>query len=134
MVDDTLSKSCFNKDRRNDKEQSKEDMMELKTYDKRLTLTNGDFQRLVKARKPKGIEEKTAYLVGTGIASLTAACFLIRDAHMEGKKITFLEQMDIPGGSLDGQYMDTRGYVAGAGRISGDCHRLHRRNAGRGAA
>ena len=48
--------------------------MELKTHDKRLKLTNGDFQRLVKARKPKGIEEKSAYLIGTGIASLTAAC------------------------------------------------------------
>ena len=32
--------------------------MELKTRDKRLKLTNGDFQRLVKARKPEGIEEK----------------------------------------------------------------------------
>ena len=93
--------------------------MELKTYDKRLKLTNGDFQRLVKARKPEGIEEKSAYLVGTGIASLTAACFLIRDAHMEGNKITFLEQLDIPGGSLDGEYMDTRGYVARGGRETG---------------
>ncbi len=93
--------------------------MELKTHDKRLKLTNGDFQRLVKARKPKGIEEKSAYMIGTGIASLTAACFLIRDAHMEGNKITFLEQLDIPGGSLDGEYMDTRGYVARGGRETG---------------
>ena len=93
--------------------------MELKTHDKRLKLTNGDFQRLVKARKPKGIEEKSAYLIGTGIASLTAACFLIRDAHMEGNKIIFLEQLDIPGGSLDGEYMDTRGYVARGGRETG---------------
>ncbi|MDU2109441.1 MAG: oleate hydratase [Peptoniphilus rhinitidis] len=93
--------------------------MELKTHDKRLKLTNGDFQRLVKARKPEGIEEKSAYLVGTGIAALTAACFLIRDAHMEGKKITFLEQLDIPGGSLDGKCMETRGYVARGGRETG---------------
>ncbi|MDU2115000.1 MAG: oleate hydratase, partial [Peptoniphilus lacydonensis] len=92
---------------------------ELKTHDKRLKLTNGDFQRLVKARKPEGIEEKSAYLVGTGIAALTAACFLIRDAHMEGKKITFLEQLDIPGGSLDGKCMETRGYVARGGRETG---------------
>ncbi len=119
MGDDTLSEKCFNKDRRNDKELYKEEIMELKTHDKRLKLTNGDFQRLVKARKPAGIEKKSAYLVGTGIASLTAACFLIRDAHMEGKKITFLEQLDIPGGSLDGDYMDTRGYVARGGRETG---------------
>lgn len=93
--------------------------MELKTRDKRLKLTNGDFQRLVKTRKPEGIEEKSAYLIGTGVASLTAACFLIRDAHMEGKKITFLEQLDIAGGSLDGKCMETRGYVARGGRETG---------------
>ena len=93
--------------------------MELKTRDKRLKLTNGDFQRLVKARKPQGIEEKSAYLIGTGVAALTAACFLIRDAHMDGKKITFLEQLDIAGGSLDGKCMETRGYVARGGRETG---------------
>lgn len=93
--------------------------MELKTRDKRLKLTNGDFQRLVKTRKPEGIEEKSAYLIGTGVASLTAACFLIRDAHMEGRKITFLEQLDIAGGSLDGKCMETRGYVARGGRETG---------------
>ncbi len=70
--------------------------MELKTHDKRLKLTNGDFQRLVKARKPEGIEEKSAYLVGTGIAALTAACFLIRDAHMNGKKNYFLRTIRYP--------------------------------------
>lgn len=94
--------------------------MELKTYDKRLKLTNGDFQRLVKARKPVGIDKKAAYLVGSGIASLTAACFLIRDAYMEGKRITFLEQSDISGGSLDGKYMTSRGYVARGGRETGE--------------
>ena len=34
--------------------------MEIKTRDKRLKLTNGDFQRLDKARKPEVIEEKSA--------------------------------------------------------------------------
>lgn len=93
--------------------------MELKTHDKRLKLTNGDFQRLVKARKPEGIEEKSAYLIGTGVAALAAGCFLIRDAQMEGKNITFLEQLDIAGGSLDGKCMETRGYVARGGRETG---------------
>ena len=58
MVDDTLPNKCFNEHRRKNKELLKEDIMELKTRDKRLKLTNGDFQRLVKARKPEGIEEK----------------------------------------------------------------------------
>ena len=93
--------------------------MELKTYDDRLKLTNGNYQSLVNARKPEGIEDKTAYLIGTGIATLAAGCFLIRDAHMDGSKITFLEQLDIPGGSLDGAVRENAGYVARGGREMG---------------
>ncbi len=93
--------------------------MELKTYDERLKLTNGSYHSLVNARKPEGIEEKQAYLIGTGIAALSAGCFLIRDAHMDGSKITFLEQLDIPGGSLDGNVRQNAGYVARGGREMG---------------
>ncbi|WZU02283.1 hypothetical protein MGH68_04530 [Erysipelothrix sp. D19-032] len=46
--------------------------MELKTHDPRLTLTNGSYHSLVNARKPIGIEDKSAYLIGTGIGSLAA--------------------------------------------------------------
>lgn len=93
--------------------------MELKTHDDRLTLTNGSYHSLVNARKPEGIEDKQAYLVGTGIAALAAGCFLIRDAHMDGSKITFLEKLDVPGGSLDGQVRQNKGYVARGGREMG---------------
>lgn len=93
--------------------------MKLKTYDDRLTLTNGSYHSLVKARKPEGIENKQAYLIGTGIGALAAGCFLIRDAHMDGSKITFLEQLDLPGGSLDGNIRQNAGYVARGGREMG---------------
>ncbi|MBU5314382.1 oleate hydratase [Tissierella carlieri] len=93
--------------------------MKLKTYDDRLKLTNGTYHALVNARKPKGIEDKKAYLIGTGIGALAAGCFLIRDAHMDGSKITFLEQLDIPGGSLDGAVRQNAGYVARGGREMG---------------
>lgn len=93
--------------------------MKLKTYDDRFKLTNGVYDTLVNARKPEGIEDKTAHLIGTGIASLAAACFLIRDAHMDGSKITFYEQLDIPGGSLDGKVILNEGYVARGGREMG---------------
>ncbi len=49
--------------------------MKLKTHDDRLTLTNGSYHALVNARKPKGIEDKKAYLIGTGIGALAAGCF-----------------------------------------------------------
>lgn len=93
--------------------------MKLKTHDERLTLTNGNYHSLVKARKPEGIEDKQAYLIGTGIAALAAGCFLIKDAHMDGSKITFLEQLDLPGGSLDGAVRQNAGYVARGGREMG---------------
>ena len=93
--------------------------MEIKTHDNRLTLTNGNYESLVKARKPEGIDNKRAYLVGTGIASLAAGCFLVRDAHMDGHKITFLEQLDVPGGSMDGRIRENMGYVARGGREMG---------------
>ncbi|WP_075839050.1 oleate hydratase [Clostridium perfringens] len=93
--------------------------MKLKTHDERLTLTNGSYHALVHARKPKGIENKSAYLIGTGIGALAAGCFLIRDAHMDGSKITFFEQLDLPGGSLDGEVLQNLGYVARGGREMG---------------
>jgi len=95
--------------------------MKIKTHDERLTLTNGTYHALVHARKPEGIEDKKAYLIGTGIGALAAGCFLIRDAHMDGSKIVFLEQLDIPGGSLDGAVMQNAGYVARGGREMGQC-------------
>ncbi len=93
--------------------------MELKTHDERLKLTNGNYHSLLNTRKPEGVDEKQAYLIGTGIGALAAGCFLIRDAHMDGSKITFLEQLDIPGGSLDGAIRDNLGYVARGGREMG---------------
>ena len=93
--------------------------MKLKTHDDRLSLTNGNYHSLVNARKPKGIDDKKAYLIGTGIGALAAGCFLIRDAHMDGSKITFLEQLDIPGGSLDAAIRQNIGYVARGGREMG---------------
>lgn len=93
--------------------------MKLKTFDDRLKLTHGTYHSLVNARKPEGIEDKKAYLIGTGIGALAAGCFLIRDSHMDGSKITFLEQLDIPGGSLDGSIRQNVGYVARGGREMG---------------
>ena len=47
-------------------------------------------------------DEKRAYLVGGGIASMAAAAFLIRDGNMRGHDITIFEESEKIGGSLDG--------------------------------
>jgi myosin-crossreactive antigen len=54
---------------------------------------------------------RKAFLVGGGIASLSAAVFLIRDGGMPGKNITIFEALDIAGGSLDGAGGAEKGYV-----------------------
>ncbi|NMM63951.1 oleate hydratase [Clostridium sp. P21] len=65
---------------------------------------------------PKNIEKRKAYLIGGGIASLAAAAFLIRDAHMPGKNIHIIEQLDVVGGSMDGAGTAEKGYTARGGR------------------
>ena len=91
----------------------------IKSKDPRLKFYAGDCDALVHARKPEGIDDKRAYMIGTGIANLAAGCFLIRDAHMDGSKITYLEQLDLPGGCLDGKVIENIGYVARGGREMG---------------
>lgn len=93
--------------------------MKIKTFDERLKLGNGDYDRLVNSRKPEGIENKKAYIVGTGIAGLAAAGFLVKDAKMDPSKITFLEKDDIAGGALDGKLLSDVNYVARGGRETG---------------
>ena len=92
---------------------------ELGKHDKNskgIYYTNGNYEAFARPEKPVGIEEKSAYLVGSGLASLTAACFLVRDAQMPGKNIHILEAMDIAGGACDGIDDPTRGYVMRGGR------------------
>ncbi len=58
-----------------------------------------------------------AHLVGSGIASLAAAAFLIRDAGVPGGNITIYEEGKIFGGSLDGAGTPSEGYVIRGGRM-----------------
>lgn len=55
----------------------------------------------VHATKPAGIENKKAYIVGGGIAGLSAAAFLIEDAYMTPSNVTIYEQRHQNGGSMD---------------------------------
>ncbi|MDR1748495.1 MAG: oleate hydratase [Spirochaetaceae bacterium] len=77
--------------------------------------SNGNYEAFAHPAKPDGIENKSAYLVGGGLAGLSAAAFLIRDARMNGKDIHILEELHIPGGSLDGIH-EPQGWVIRGGR------------------
>ena len=83
---------------------------------KGIYYSNGNYEAFARPEKPEGVEEKSAYIVGSGLASLAAACFLVRDGQMPGDHIHILEAMDIAGGACDGIFDPTRGYVMRGGR------------------
>ncbi len=66
----------------------------------------------VTPRKPEGIENRKAYIVGGGIAGLSAAAFLVRDAHMPGGNITVYDQLPVFGGSMDSCGNAKTGYIS----------------------
>ena len=59
------------------------------------------------------------YLGDSGIASLAAAVFMIRDGDISGSNITLLEERDRHGGALDGCGSPRTGYVLRGGRMLG---------------
>ena len=81
-----------------------------------MYYSSGNYEAFATASKPDGIDNKKAYIVGSGLAGLSAACFLIRDAQMPGKNITIFEHLPIAGGSCDGIFDKNRGYIMRGGR------------------
>ena len=55
-----------------------------------MYYSSGNYEAFATPKKPEGIDNKSAYVVGTGLAGLAAACFLIRDAQMPGEHILSL--------------------------------------------
>ena len=58
-----------------------------------------------------------AYLVGSGIASLAAAAYLIKDGGVLGGNITIFEQSENLGGALDAHGSPETGYTMRGGRM-----------------
>ena len=81
-----------------------------------MYYSNGNYEAFARPRKPEGVDEKSAYLVGSGLASLAAACFLVRDGQMKGEKIHILEESKLPGGACDGIKDSQKGFAA-AGKL-----------------
>ena len=83
---------------------------------KGIYYSKGNYEAFARPEKPEGVEEKNAYIVGSGLAALAAACFLVRDGQMPGENIHILEAMDVAGGACDGIFDPNRGYVMRGGR------------------
>ncbi|MBS4536771.1 oleate hydratase [Clostridium sp. D2Q-14] len=81
-----------------------------------MYYSNGNYEAFARPKKPKDVDKKSAYLIGSGLASLSAAAFLIRDGQMKGENIHILEELDIVGGGLDGIYNNDYGFIIRGGR------------------
>ena len=88
----------------------------MKKTAKEIYYSNGNYEAFARPEKPEGVDHKNAYIVGSGLASLAAACFLVRDGQMPGSHIHILEAMDIAGGACDGIFDPSRGYIMRGGR------------------
>ena len=78
--------------------------------------SNGNYEAFARPMKPAGVDDKSAYIVGSGLAGLAAATFLIRDGQMKPNKIHILEELGLPGGSMDGIWNEQKGYIIRGGR------------------
>lgn len=58
-----------------------------------------------------------AYCIGSGIGSLAAAAFMIRDGRMNGSQITIFDKLPTHGGSTDGQRLEDGSYSLRGGRM-----------------
>lgn len=81
-----------------------------------MYYSNGNYEAFARPEKPANVDQKSAYLVGSGLASLAAACFLVRDGQMKGEHIHVLEELDLPGGACDGICDPQKGFIIRGGR------------------
>ncbi|HHF7061754.1 TPA: oleate hydratase [Streptococcus mutans] len=81
-----------------------------------MYYSSGNYEAFARPRKPAGVGHKSAYIIGSGLAALSAACFLVRDGQMSGKQVHILEKDLIPGGACDGYQYSDIGYVMRGGR------------------
>ncbi len=81
-----------------------------------MYYSSGNYEAFARPEKPQGVDHKSAYIVGSGLAALAAACFLVRDGQMKGEHIHILEKDMIPGGACDGFLYENLGYVMRGGR------------------
>ena len=76
----------------------------------------GTYEAFAHPKKPEGVDKKSAYIIGTGLAGLSAAFYLVRDGQMKGEHIHLLEKLELAGGSCDGRKDITKGFYMRGGR------------------
>src|SRR5260370_37950514 len=72
---------------------------------------SGNFEAFARPRKPKGVDEKSAYIVGSGIGSRATAAFRLPDGQMDGSPITILDAAEPPRGAPGRIQQSSRGVL-----------------------
>ncbi|MFR1166806.1 MAG: oleate hydratase [Adlercreutzia equolifaciens] len=107
-----------------------------------MYYSSGNYEAFAHPLPPEGVENKQAYIIGSGLAGLAAACFLVRDGRMPGEKIHILERDPRAGGGCDGWEYPGLGFTMRGGRemdnhfeVMGSVprHSFHRGSVGIGA-
>ncbi len=52
-----------------------------------MYYSSGNYEAFARPKKPADVDNKHAYIIGTGLAALSAACYLVRDGQMPGENI-----------------------------------------------
>lgn len=81
-----------------------------------MYYSSGTYEAFAHPEKPEGVEKKSAYIIGTGLAGLTAAFYLVRDGQVPGNHIHLLEKLELAGGSCDGYKDVHKGFYMRGGR------------------
>ena len=113
--DKVLNASSFLGNVTHDPDASKEVVKNSKDSTMPFADLTGNYQRS-KGVPPKSFQDSKVYIVGSGIAGLSAAYYFIRDGHIPGENIVFLDKLSIEGGSLDGVGNAQDGYLVRGGR------------------
>ena len=59
-----------------------------------MYYSSGNYEAFARPKKPEGVDHKSAYIIGTGLAALSAACYLVRDGQMKGEHIHIFERLN----------------------------------------
>ncbi len=81
-----------------------------------MYYSSGNYEAFAHPEKPKDADKKSAYIIGSGLAGLSAAFYLVRDAQVKGENIHILEVLPRSGGSCDGYHDINKGFYMRGGR------------------
>ena len=61
-----------------------------------MYYSSGNYEAFATPKKPEGVDHKSAYIIGSGLAALTAACYLVRDGQMKIGRASCRERVSSP--------------------------------------